>query len=106
MGKKVKLLYVDDEDINLELFGIVFKTKFDVLTAKSASEGLNTLENNQDIMVVISDMKRAFTEPSFSNKVPRSKMRYLIKIWRIIIGMDSKHNWTIPLCTSSPSHYS
>ena len=57
MGKKVKLLYVDDEDINLELFGIVFKTKFDVLTAKSASEGLNTLENNQDIMVVISDMK-------------------------------------------------
>ncbi len=57
MVTKKKLLYVDDEDINLELFKIVFKNKFIVLTAKSGSLGLQQLENNKDVCIVISDMK-------------------------------------------------
>ena len=57
MMDKKKLLYVDDEEINLELFKIVFKDKFDVLLAKSGSLALKELDNNTDISIVISDMR-------------------------------------------------
>jgi two-component system, response regulator, stage 0 sporulation protein F len=57
MGNKQKLLYVDDEVINLELFKIIFKNKYDVLLAKSGSLALKELEFNQDVSVVISDMR-------------------------------------------------
>ena len=53
----VTLLYVDDEPINLKLFEINFKKKYRVLTAESGLEGLKKLENNTDIIVVISDMR-------------------------------------------------
>ncbi len=51
-----KVLYVDDEPINLKLFEINFRKKFDVITANSGPEGLRILENNS-VDVVISDMK-------------------------------------------------
>lgn len=57
MSHKHKLLYVDDEPINLQLFQINFQKKFNVLTADSAIEGLEVLNNNTDISIVISDMK-------------------------------------------------
>jgi two-component system NtrC family sensor kinase len=52
-----KILYVDDEAINLELLQLTFMNELDVLTATSAVEGLNVLEKNPDIHVVISDLK-------------------------------------------------
>ena len=52
-----KILYVDDEAINLELLQLTFMNELDVLTATSAREGLKILENNPDIHVVISDLK-------------------------------------------------
>ena len=52
-----KILYVDDEIINLELFKINFGSEYQVLTAKSGMEGLQILDDNKDLMVVISDMK-------------------------------------------------
>ena len=57
MKKQVNILYVDDEQINLELFSIVFKKKFNVVTAESGSEGLEKLKQNKDICIVISDMR-------------------------------------------------
>jgi len=57
MEKQVNILYVDDEEINLQLFLLVFKKKFNVITAESGFEGLKRLEENKDISVVISDMK-------------------------------------------------
>jgi len=57
MKKQVNILYVDDEQLNLELFALVFKKKFNVITAKSGFEGLKRLEENNDISVVISDMR-------------------------------------------------
>jgi response regulator RpfG family c-di-GMP phosphodiesterase len=57
MTKNVTLLYVDDEPINLTLFEINFKKKYTVVTAESGEEGLEKLEGNEDIIVVISDMK-------------------------------------------------
>ncbi|MCD4710260.1 MAG: response regulator [Bacteroidales bacterium] len=52
-----RILYVDDEIINLELLQITFKNDFKVITAESAEEGLRLLVLNPDIQVVISDLK-------------------------------------------------
>lgn len=52
-----RILYVDDEAINLELLQLTFKNELDVLTALSASEGLDILAQNPDIHVIISDLK-------------------------------------------------
>ena len=52
-----RILYVDDEVINLELLQLTFMNDFEVITAESAAEGLNLLEQNPDIHVLISDLK-------------------------------------------------
>lgn len=57
MSNMKTVLYVDDEDINLTLFKINFKDKFNIVTASSGSEGLEIIENNKEIVAVISDMK-------------------------------------------------
>jgi len=57
MNKRIKILYVDDEDVNLELFEIVFSEKFDVVTAVNGEKGLEKLCADGQIKVVISDMK-------------------------------------------------
>jgi YesN/AraC family two-component response regulator len=57
MGDKRKILYVDDEEINLKLFEISLRKEFDVITALSAFEGLEIMKNNSCIDVVASDLK-------------------------------------------------
>lgn len=52
-----KILYVDDELINLELLQLTFMNDLEVVTASSAMEGLDILEKQPDIHVVISDLK-------------------------------------------------
>ena len=52
-----KVLYVDDEAINLELLQLTFKNELKVYTAISAEEGFRILSKNPDIHVVISDLK-------------------------------------------------
>ncbi len=41
-----RILYVDDETINLELLQLTFMNELEVLTANSAREGLEILEMN------------------------------------------------------------
>ena len=57
MEKKVKILYVDDEWINVRLFSINFSEKYEVLLANDGEEGLEVLKENPDTGVIISDMK-------------------------------------------------
>lgn len=57
MDSKAKILYVDDESINIQFFRINFEKIFDVYTAASGQEGLNVLNKELGISVVISDMK-------------------------------------------------
>lgn len=57
MEEKVTLLYVDDEELNLKLFEINFRKKFNVLTADCGEEGLELLKLNPQTLIVISDMK-------------------------------------------------
>jgi len=57
MNERHKILYVDDESINLLLFEINFRKKYEVLTADNGIKGLEVLNNNPDVLVVVSDMK-------------------------------------------------
>jgi len=57
MKGKRKILYVDDEEINIKLFVLSLKNKFDIVTAQSAKKGLELLEEDSQINVVISDLK-------------------------------------------------
>ena len=56
--RKITILYVDDEDINLFLFQKGFESKYSVITANSGGKGLEKLaEHSDEIIVVISDMR-------------------------------------------------
>ena len=56
MNDKTKVLYVDDEFLNLSSFEILFKNKFTVFIASNGIKGLEIFENN-NINIVISDQK-------------------------------------------------
>lgn len=55
ISDQLKILYIDDSIVNLQLFEITFKNRFEVKTAKLGQDGLAILKNNKDIDVVISD---------------------------------------------------
>jgi response regulator RpfG family c-di-GMP phosphodiesterase len=55
-GTRKKILYVDDEMINLELFRLSFRSDFDIVLAASGHEGLKKFEN-EAFDIVISDLK-------------------------------------------------
>jgi CheY-like chemotaxis protein len=57
MSEKRKLLYVDDEMINIKLFELSFGNDFNVLTAPDAKTGLEIIRNNRDIRVLVSDLR-------------------------------------------------
>ncbi len=52
-----KILYVDDEEINLRSFTRSFRRKFSIITASSGKEALEILENDGDIAVLITDQR-------------------------------------------------
>lgn len=52
-----KILYVDDEPINLMLFEANLEKRYHILTAENGTDGLEIISRNNDIKVVISDMK-------------------------------------------------
>lgn len=52
-----RLLYVDDEELNLKVFQISFRKKYEVIIQDNPKEALEILENDNDIQVVISDMR-------------------------------------------------
>lgn len=57
MSERLKILYVDDEEINRRIFSITLKAKFDIVTAENALKGLEVLASETSIDVVVSDMK-------------------------------------------------
>ena len=54
---KLKLLYVDDEEVNLSNFKMVMKRHFKVITALSAQEALDRFDEHGDIALVVTDQR-------------------------------------------------
>lgn len=55
--EKPKILYVDDEPLNLMLFKANLNKTHEVITADSGVSGLKIIENTKDFCCVISDMR-------------------------------------------------
>lgn len=56
MDQKKVILYIDDEEINLRLFRSTFRREYEILTSRSANEGLSILMGN-DVDLVITDQR-------------------------------------------------
>ena len=54
--ERAKVLYVDDEVINLQIMKIVLKKYYEVITVDNGEDGLEILDREKDISIVISDM--------------------------------------------------
>lgn len=70
---KPKILYVDDEFINLEMLKLTFTNDFDIITAASGSDGLEILEDQPEINVIISDLKMPQMDGLEFIKIVKSK---------------------------------
>lgn len=70
-----KVLYVDDEEMNLLLFQLNFKKHFEVVTASRALQGLDLLKGGLLVDIVISDMKM----PGMSGLEFLSEARAILK---------------------------
>jgi response regulator RpfG family c-di-GMP phosphodiesterase len=57
MTDKIKVLYVDDEENNLFSFKATFRLKYQVFTAISGAQGLEVLNANPDIHVILTDQR-------------------------------------------------
>jgi len=86
MGEKIKILYIDDEEINLELFEYNFSDKYDVITGCCGLTGLECLQKYPDIKVVISDMR--MPKMSGLEFVKKAKNLYGDKKYYILTGFD------------------
>ncbi len=85
-SNNITILYVDDEQINLELFKVVFKSAFEVLVANSALLGLEILDTNPEIKVVISDMRM----PGMNGIefIKKAKLNYTNIVYYILTGYE------------------
>lgn len=54
---RIKILYIDDDLVQLQLFLITFRNRFEIITAEFGQVGLGILKNSNDIDVVISDLE-------------------------------------------------
>jgi two-component system, response regulator, stage 0 sporulation protein F len=86
MENEITILYVDDEPMNLKLFEINARRKFNVLTASSGDEGLNILSQHLSVNVVISDMKM----PGMNGIefIKKAKIEYPDIKYYILTGFD------------------
>lgn len=107
MSKKSKILYVDDEPINLFLFEEIMGEEYHIITAESGEEALNILNEKDNIEFVISDMNMPMmTGVEF---IEKAKTKFKDKKYFILTGysindeiqqaLDSKlilEYWTKP----------
>jgi signal transduction histidine kinase len=55
--KKIRVLYIDDEVNNLLSFQAAFRRKYKIFIASSGAEGMNILNDEKDIQVIICDQR-------------------------------------------------
>ncbi len=86
MEEKRKILYVDDEPINLKLFEINLSRRYEVITCTGGYEGLDALEKHKDLMLVLTDLKMpGMNGFDFISKVKKS---YPEKTCYLLTGFD------------------
>jgi len=83
---KKSVLYVDDEPMNLLLFRKLIGTKYEVITAISGIEALETLHKKTNIKLVFSDLK--MPEMNGVEFISEAKKTFDDKEYYIISGYE------------------
>ncbi|WP_229253756.1 response regulator [Dyadobacter sp. NIV53] len=66
--KPIRILYIDDEDHNLQSFKATFRRQYDITTTTSVTEA-EELMNNKDFNIVLADQRMpVMTGYSFSRR--------------------------------------
>ena len=86
MNNKAKILYVDDEELNLKLFEINFQKHYEVFTADNGYNGLEILEKNPDTLVIVSDMK--MPKMNGIEFIKTAKIKFPEKKYFILTGFE------------------
>jgi len=53
---KPKILYIDDEQLNLELFKMMFRSSLEAVLVRNASDAKTVIEEDSEIKLVLSDL--------------------------------------------------
>lgn len=86
MSVRSKILYVDDEELNLMLFSLNFNEIYDVVVAHDGFEGLKVLDENTDTIIIISDMK--MPRMNGIEFIKQAKAKYPDKKFYILTGFE------------------
>ncbi|MBN1949992.1 MAG: response regulator [Bacteroidales bacterium] len=86
MTQKIKILYVDDEAINLQLFKINLSRQYEIFIASSGREGLGILSENPDIDVIFSDLR--MPEMNGFEFIQEARKLFPEKKYFILTGFD------------------
>ena len=86
MTEKPKILYVDDEPMNLMLLEINLRKSYEVITADNAIQGLELLDKHNDLKVVISDMR--MPQMTGMEFIRKAKKIYPELAYYILTGYD------------------
>jgi len=89
LESKPKILYVDDEPINLDVLKINLRKQFQVFTAESALLGMDVLEAEPEIKIVISDMR--MPEITGLEFIKMARERYPHIVFCILTGYEITH---------------
>lgn len=77
--RKIKVLYIDDEQNNLLAFQAGFRRKYQIFTANSAAEGMGVL-NKEEVHVIIADQRMPQSTGVEFFQVVRKAYPYPIRI--------------------------
>jgi DNA-binding NtrC family response regulator len=86
MNDRIKVIYVDDEEMNLLLFKLNFDKNYDVITAESGITALKLLKEHLDTDIVISDMK--MPKMNGLEFIKKAKSKYPDIKFYILTGYD------------------
>jgi response regulator RpfG family c-di-GMP phosphodiesterase len=86
MSEKIKLIYVDDEEVNVILFKINFSRNYEVHTGYNGFQGLELLEKYPVVKVIISDMNMPVMNGI--EFIKKAKEKYPEKKFYILTGFE------------------
>lgn len=82
MAELIKVLYVDDERGNIDYFRSVFRREYEIITANSGEEGLQILQEVDNIPIILTDQRMPrMTGVEFLKKsidISRDSIRILV----------------------------
>lgn len=69
MSERIKILYIDDDELNLTAFVRLFRRSYDITTASSALQGLESLKNDSFHVILVDQRMPKTTGSEFLKEI-------------------------------------